>query len=329
MSNKNKDISMIDKIIEILKERDNFLIVSHKSPDGDTIGANFALTASLLKLGKDVVSFCDNNLPFEYQFLLDDRIPFITETELILNRKFEVMIMVDCSDSGRLSMFQEFRSNSEILINIDHHRTNDNFGNINLVYPNYSSTGEIVFEILKNGKFYVDKYIATAIYTAILTDTGSFRYSNTNPTTFKVASELLEYGINCWEIAEKVYENKPYKRILLLRDALNSLSLSDNKKVAIMTLHKNIMDKYDATGEDTDGFVNIGRSIAGVEISILIREEKNGCKLSFRSRGNLDVAEIAKRLNGGGHKNAAGAFIEKTADEVESIIKELIKSYGY
>lgn len=317
----------MNKIIQTLKNNNKFLIISHKNPDGDTIGANFGLYLSLTKAGKEVVSYCDSELPYEFKFLLNYGINFTSSFEDILDNNFDVVVMVDCADSGRVKEFSKIKSNCKTLINIDHHITNNNFGDLNLVQPEKSSTGEIIFNVLKKGDFPINRNIAIPLYVAVVTDTGSFRYSNTTPETFIVASELISYGFNAYEITEKIYESKPYKRILLLREALNNLYLSDNKKVAVMTLSKDILKKYNASYDDTDGFVNYGRSIDGVEISIFIKEQDDGCKLSFRSKGNIDVTEIALKFDGGGHRNAAGAFVatdlKNTVKKINSVLKEL------
>ena len=318
---------MIDRIVKKINIAKTILIVSHKNPDGDTLGANFGLALSLIEKGKNVISYCDSSIPFEYRFLLKDRISFTNRIDTI-NEFFDVIIFVDCGDQYRTLFFDKIRNLSKCIINIDHHKTNSNFGDINLVKYDESSTGEIIFDLLIEGNLPVNKDIAECLYTAIITDTGSFRYSNTTEKTFITASNLMKYGINSWDISEKIYENKPLKRIFIMKEALNSLVISENKKVAIMVIKKELLKKYSATSEDTDGLVNIGRSIQGVEFSIFIREEDNGCKISFRSKGNLDVAGFAKEIGGGGHKNAAGAFIKEPLKVAENKIMEIIKKHG-
>ncbi len=319
----------MNKILETFKTSNNFLIISHKNPDGDTIGANFGLHLCLKALNKSVISYCDSELPFEFKFLLDFGIEFTNNSESILLKKFDTVIMVDCADNKRVRDFEKIRENCNTLINIDHHVTNNNFGDLNLVQPEKSSTGEIIYNILKQGGLPLNKDIAIPLYVAVVTDTGSFRYSNTTPETFKVAAELISFGINAYEITEKIYESKPYKRILLLKEALNNLYLSKNKKVAVMILRKDILKKYNATYDDTDGFVNYGRSIAGVEISIFIKEEEDGCKLSFRSKGNLDVTKIAVKFGGGGHRNAAGAFVNMNLKSIQEKLDKILRDMEF
>ena len=318
---------MIEKILEKINISKKILIVSHKNPDGDTLGANFGLALSLIEKGKEVISYCDSPVPSEYQFLLKEKINFTTDIECV-DEVFNVTIFVDCGDRYRTLFFDKIRGLSECIINIDHHKTNSNFGDMNLVKFNESSTGEIIFDLLIKGNLPVNKNIAECLYTAIITDTGSFRYSNTNHKTFVTAANLMKYGINSWDISEKIYENKPLKRILIMKEALNSLVISKNKKVAIMVVEKEILKKYNATSEDTDGIVNIGRSIQGIEFSVFIREEDNGCKISFRSKGNLDVSSFAKEIGGGGHRNAAGAFVNESLEVAKNIIMEIVKKYG-
>ena len=319
----------MNKIIEILKNSKSVLIISHKNPDGDTIGANFGLHLSLKELGKNVMSYCDSDIPYEFRFLKNMGVKFTNNLKNILKDNYDSVVMVDCADSGRVADFDKIKELTKNLINIDHHITNNNFGDFNLVEPEKSSTGEIIFNILKKGNFPINKNIATNLYVAVVTDTGSFRYSNTKPETFLVASELLAYGINAYEVTEKIYESIPYKRILLLKEALNNLYLSENKKVAVMTLKKEVLKKFNASYDDTDGFVNYGRSIDGVEISIFIKEQDNGCKLSFRSKGNIDVSVLSQKFGGGGHKNAAGAFVDFTLEETIKKINGILYELGF
>ncbi len=320
---------LLKKIGEVINSNHSFLIISHKNPDGDTIGSNFALSESLTIEGKDVISYCENDVPEDFKFLLNENINFTNKVDDFSNKKFDVTIAVDGSDKKRFSEFDSIKLSSKIIINIDHHKTNEYFGDYNYVDVDACSTASIIYDLINILNFKINLNIAKSIYTGIITDTGSFRYSNTNKRTFKIASELMEYGINAWEIAEKIYENIPYKRIRLLSEALNNLYLTANNKIAIMSVTKNTLKKYNATYEDTDGFVNYGRSIKGVELSIFIREEDNGCKLSFRSKGNIDASKLAEKFGGGGHFNAAGAFIEKPLDEVLKIINNTISSKNY
>ena len=320
---KNNDLKEISE--KILNSK-SFLIASHKNPDGDTIGANFALSEALKIYGKDVISYCENKVPEDFEFLLNENINFTCKISNLDNKKFDVFIAVDASDTKRFSEFEKLKALSDFIINIDHHKTNEFFGDLNYVDIKASATAEIIFNLLKILNFKINQNIAKSIYTGIITDTGSFRYSNTTSETFKIASELMNYGIDAWDIAEKIYENIPYKRIKLLSEALSSLYLTANNKIAILCLNRDILTKYNATYEDTDGFVNYGRSIKGVELSIFIREEENGCKLSFRSKGNIDASKLAEQFGGGGHFNAGGAFVNKPLHEVVKLIDNIITS---
>ena len=316
----------LKKIVNIIESHNSFIIASHKNPDGDTIGANFALSEVLKLKGKNVISYCENDVPEDFKFLLNSNIKFNNEVEKISNQKYDILIAVDASDENRFSEFRKLKSLCKLVINIDHHKTNDFFGDFNYVDLKASATAEIIYELIKIMDSTITLNIAKSIYTGIITDTGSFRYSNTTAKTFRIAAELMEYGIDAWDIAEKIYENIPYKRIKLLSEALSTLYLTANNKIAIMCVNKETLKKYNATYEDTDGFVNYGRSIKGVELSILIREEDNGCKLSFRSKGYVDASKLAEKFGGGGHFNAAGAFIEKPMKDTLKIINHIIEN---
>ncbi len=312
-----------DSLTEIthkILENHTFIIASHKNPDGDTIGSNFALSEALNINGKYAISYCEHKIPENFNFLKNENIKFIDDLNQINGENFDVLICVDASDPNRFTEFEKIKKISKLIINIDHHKTNNFFGNYNYVDLKASATAEIIYDLLCNLKFEITKNIAKSIYTGIITDTGSFRYSNTTPKAFKISAKLLQTGIDAWEISEYIYENQPLRKIKLLTEALQTLQLIANDKIALMSVSKEMLAKYNATYEDTDGFVNYGRSIKGVELSIFIREEENGCKLSFRSKGNIDASKLAEMFGGGGHFNAAGAFIEKPLNEALKII---------
>ncbi len=315
----------LKEIAKKVLDSSTIIIASHKNPDGDTIGSNFALAEILNLNGKKVISYCEHKVPEDFKFLLNENIIFTHKIEDISKDKYDLFIAVDASDIKRFSEFETLKSVSKIIINIDHHRTNEFFGDYNYVDLKASATAEIIYYLIKVMNYDITLNVAKSLYTGIITDTGSFRYSNTTPRTFKIVSELMEYGINAWDIAEKIYENIPFKRIKLLSEALQTLYLTSNDKIAVMCINKEILKKYNATYEDTDGFVNYGRSIKGVELSIFIREEDEGCKLSFRSKGNVDASNLAKFFGGGGHFNAAGAFVPLHLNDVIKKVNEIIK----
>ncbi len=305
---------MINDAANILKWKSDFLITTHISPDGDALGSVAALAASIKKLGKNATIFMKDNVPEEYSFL-----PELENKHTIIPAKhYDAVIVVDCGSIERVdSDFLEFK-NYDVLINIDHHKSNTNFGNINIVDKDASSAGVLVYKVLKAAGVSLDLDTATAIYTTILVDTGSFRYSNANAEAFKIASELIDSGVNAWDVAGSVYENQSLIRINLLKLVLAEMEIHIDEGFASMTITQDMLKKANADFDVTDGFINFARSIKGVEVALQFKQlgtEKY--KLSMRSKGNVDVSEIAENFGGGGHKNAAGCYLDGDIDSVK------------
>jgi phosphoesterase RecJ-like protein len=236
---------------------------------------------------------------------------------------------VDCGQITRLGKaFLEFNRRGT-LINIDHHVSNDNFGDINIVIPEASAAGEIIFDLLKAAGMEITPEIATNLYVAIHTDTGSFRYSSATTGSFVKAGELVRLGADPREVAVKVYENYPEKKFKLLGMVLNTLELVEvglNGKVATVVVTLDMMNRAGADKADADGFVNYARSIEGVEVGVLLREcGPEAYKISFRSKGNIDVSAVAQAFGGGGHINASGCNIEGSLEEVKKKVVDLLR----
>jgi phosphoesterase RecJ-like protein len=206
----------------------------------------------------------------------------------------------------------------DAFINIDHHLSCEEFGKYNLIDSTASATGALIYRIIRGAGHPINFEIALCIYTAIITDTGSFRYSNSNPEAFAIAGEMIAAGVNAWDVAENLYESQPRKRLELLSQVLPTLVFSSRGDVASLTV---MLDMYDRTGtgpELTDGFINYPRSVRGVEVSLLFREIKPGSwKIGFRSKGKVDVAALAAAFGGGGHHNAAGCNLDGDLAEVK------------
>jgi len=213
-----------------------------------------------------------------------------------------------------------------MIINIDHHVTNQRFGHLNYVDDTASATGEIVFGLLKELGVEIDYHIAEALYVAISADTGSFKFENTTSQTHQVISSLLESGINPGVISQKIFDERPYTYYILLKEALSTLELYESRTVAVMVLSKDIRERSGATTDDLEGIVNFSRNIEGIELGILFYVESDSeVKVGFRSR-NLDASELAGRLNGGGHIRAAGCRMNGDFESVkERVMAEALK----
>lgn len=311
---------MIDKIVEELKGKNSFLIVSHINPDGDAIGSELALAWGLKSIGKKVAVFNQDRVPDIVTFL-----PGSSEIvhELSDKEEFDVAIVVDCGTPKQLGeKFNAFKGYKKLL-NIDHHFTNLNFADMVFMDSDASATGALIYRILKKMQVKITRDIAICIYTTIMVDTGSFHYGNSNPEAFSIAGEMVDLGVEPWVVAENLYESQPEGRIRLLSLALNTLSTHYNGKIGFIMVSS---DMYKATGtnaEDTDGIVNYARSLKGVEVAIFLREiSQDKYKASLRSKGRIDVTKVASRFDGGGHVNAAGCVLTGSLAEVKKQLVE-------
>lgn len=286
----------------------SFLISSHKHPEGDAIGSMLALGLALKDLQKEVWLLNQDPVP--------ENLSFLPGAESITphapaNSSFDVILAVDCGDKTRLG--EEFSKISRWgkIINIDHHISNSYFGDINLVDVEASSTAEIIYDLLQKIKVPFKANIAENIYVGILTDTGSFHYANTSAKAFQVARECLRAGVDPGKVAEKIYENQPLSRLRLLALVLETLEVQAAGQISLVVVTQKMMEETGATPDQTEDLVNFPRSLKGTEVALLFREINYGqYRVSLRSRGKINVAQIATEFQGGGHPNAAGCTVE-------------------
>ncbi|MBC8018456.1 MAG: bifunctional oligoribonuclease/PAP phosphatase NrnA [Verrucomicrobia bacterium] len=311
----------LQKIVEEIRNNQSFLLTSHEGPDGDAVGSTLALASILRKIGKDVYVHFRDPIPELYGFL-----PGVdTIFAAIPDRDFDVAFVLDIGELRRAG--NEFSCFKRIgkTINLDHHLACENFGIHNLIDPSAAATGVLVYRIASALGYHFDVETALCLYVSIITDTGSFRYSNANREAFTIAGEMIESGVNAWDVAEQLYENQPRKRLELLARCLPTLEVIKGGLAASVTV---TLDMYAATGADaelTDGFVNYPRSIRGVEVAIFFRQLiESKVKVSFRSKGKVNVAVFSAALGGGGHHNAAGCSVDGTLDEVKARVYALM-----
>ncbi|MBI1921082.1 MAG: DHH family phosphoesterase [Geobacter sp.] len=303
----------LKSIVEEIRKGSAFLIASHESPDGDAIGASLALANYLVGLGKEVAIHNPDPVPELYSFLpMADRF-----SPAIPDREFDAAFVLDIGEYRRTGkVFGEFKRYGK-YINIDHHLMSDPFGAINLIDPKASATGALIHRIIKAAGDSIDYATALCIYTAVITDTGSFHYSNSDQEAFNVAGEMVMLGVDAWDVAERLYESQPRQRMELLALVLATLNISPRGDFASITVTLDMYDKSCATAELTDGFINYPRSIKGVEVAIFFRQLKADLyKVGFRSKGKVNVAALSAAFGGGGHHNAAGCTIAGSIDEV-------------
>lgn len=313
---------MIKRIIEEIDAHNSFLITTHEGPDGDAVGSSLALANYLTQLGKDVTVYLCDEVPDIFQFL-----PLAKNVvQQLPDRSYDICFVLDVGEFKRAGKAIVNCQSIASFINIDHHLNCENFGAINYVDTTACATGALIFRILEEARHPIDYDIALCIYTAVITDTGSFRYSNANPEAFNIAGKMVEKGINAWSVAEKLYESQPQNRLQLLALALATLSFSTCGDYASIAVTLDMYEKSNATAELTDGFINYPRSIRGVEVAIFFREIKKGLfKVGFRSKGKVDVSALASAFSGGGHHNAAGCTVEGTLIDVKHKVFTLLE----
>jgi phosphoesterase RecJ-like protein len=295
------------KIAEAIRAGQTFLISSHTNPEGDAIGSVLALSLGLKSLGKEVQVLNQDPVPEMLMFL-----PGVEDVthQVIASRRFDVSFALDCGDPERLGNALPGIKQADKIINIDHHTGNSHFGDLNLIDPAASSTAEIIYDLLRAIPIEFTKPIAENIYTGILTDTGSFRYSNTSVKAFRIAQSCLVAGVDPRELAQKIYETQPLARLRLLRLALGTLEVTAEGRIGSMTVSRKMIEESGASVDLTEDFINYPRSLKGIEVAVLFREiSSEEYRVSFRSRGRVNVAEIAREFRGGGHPNAAGCTV--------------------
>lgn len=318
----------MDSIISQIKNSHRIVVISHTNPDGDAIGSLIATGLSLKALNKKTTLYNESPIPAVYRFL-----PKVHQVVRKLDKTdYDLAIVLDCSNLERIGTAVSVVNRIPLIVNIDHHITNTHFGHIQLIDTSACATSEIVYWLIKQMNIPLDKFIATAIYTGILTDTGSFRFSNTNKAAFAICREMLDLGVDPYDISQHVYGTYSLGRIKLLNLALDSIEISNNGKVSIMTLTKDMFVETHTQPEDGDGLINYAKRIQDIKVAALIQEHHNGngpsenhnmYHVSLRSDGSVDVATIASMFGGGGHSSAAGFNIESTLSKIKSIILNL------
>jgi phosphoesterase RecJ-like protein len=311
---------MIESILQLIQQNQTFLIASHESPDGDAIGSTLALSSLLREMGKEVVAYNRHRPPLEYAFLPG----FATiVSELHDAARFDVGFVLDAGELRRAGRW--IKNSCRKLVNIDHHPCSEDFGDVYYVDTEACATAVLIYRILQAAEHPLSLDTATCIYTAILSDTGSFRYSNANPEAFRVAGDMVRTGVDPWSIASGLYESQEEERLCLLGMALSTLHVSACGRYASLAVTQEMYDKSGAREEHTDRFVNYPRSIRGVEVAIFFRQlEQNTFKVGFRSKGNIDVGALARAMHGGGHHNAAGATVDGDLETVRKRVYDKV-----
>lgn len=320
----NQYAQQLKEAAAFIRNHDDFLVVSHMQPDGDAAGSTFAAAWMLHSLGKQFTVINEGLMPEKFMYMAGP-LPIINYELTPPERKFGCIISVDCADFGRIGKVHEIFETNALLLNVDHHATNDLFGQTNLVRVEAAATVEVLYDLAVELSVPFNNELNVCIYSGLLTDTGGFRYSNTSPKVLKIAADLLDRGVQGHELAERLLETMTYGQVSLLKKSLNTLSFAHDKRVAWLSVTLDDLTTTEASNEDMDGLVHYARNVEGVEVGLLFKEKKPGViKVSLRSSGNADVAEIAMRFGGGGHVKAAGCTIMGSMEEaVERIVREV------
>lgn len=309
----------LSKFKYIIKTHSIFFLTVHQNPDADAVGSMIATYIYLKKLGKKVYMFSSDPIP--------ENLKILKYSNLIKNsldkKEFDVGIFFECSTISRAGeKLNELKFKK--IINIDHHKTAQKFGDVNILNFSISSTSEIMWFIFKYLKHRINKYQAECLYSGIVTDTGKFHYSQTTSQTHRIAAELLDLKIPFSKLNDNFFMTKSFGNLKLLGRALESMTIKENE-IAVMQLIQKDFKDFNAKFQDSENIINYGLMLKNVKVSVLIKEDKDKFHVTFRSKGNIDVSKIASYFGGGGHKNASGCKISKAKyRESEKIINAII-----
>ncbi|MGB8510497.1 MAG: bifunctional oligoribonuclease/PAP phosphatase NrnA [Pyrinomonadaceae bacterium] len=310
---------MLSQVVELIESKRRFAITSHIRPDGDSLGSSLGLYWLLRALDKEPeVIMCDP-VPHAYQKLPGADAVRVTPG---VDRPYDAVFVIECSDITRPGLID---LDKQFVVNIDHHSTTALFGTINWIDSTASAVGEMIYNLCKAIGVRVTKEIAECVYTALVTDTGSFHFSNTTERTFKVASELVRAGVKPAKISQAVFSNYPWSKIELMSKVLSTIRRDPTGRVAWLRQTMEMQERTGASDQDADGFVNYPLSCGEVEAVAFLKESEPGVyRVSLRSKGDVNVARIAEKFAGGGHRNASGCTIEGSWDEAESALVGLL-----
>ncbi len=313
---------MLSQVVELIESKRRFAITSHVRPDGDSLGSSLGLYWLLRALDKEPEVIMRDPVPHAYQKLPGAEAVRVTPS---VDRPYDAVFVIECSDIDRPGLVD---LEKQFVVNIDHHSTTALFGTINWIDSTASAVGEMVYNLCKAIGVRVTREIAECVYTALVTDTGSFHYSNTTERTFKVASELVRAGVKPAKVSQAVFGNYPWSKIELTSRVLATVRRDASGRVAWLQQTQEMQERAGASDEDGDGLVNYPLSCGEVEAVAFFKESKPGeYRVSLRSKCDVNVARIAEQFGGGGHRNAAGCTFRGTIEEAElALVAPLIEA---
>jgi phosphoesterase RecJ-like protein len=324
------DQPTLQQIQSILHNGKKFLLTTHVNADGDGIGSEIALAGYIRDLGKQAHVFNHNPVPENFEFLdpFGEITLFDPQQHSDLVRSMDAVFILDISDWARLrELGKLLQTLSTTKICIDHHPLEGRFGDIAIISPEASSTGEMIYELLARLGARFQGKMVEALYTAVLTDTGSFRFSNTNARAHEIAADLISRGVKPHLIYQEIYEKQPINKMRLLGQILSNLNFARNSRLVWFTVTQDMLRATGTQPRDTEGFADFPRGIDGVELCLMFMETEDGkVKISFRSKGRLVINGLANRFGGGGHPYASGALVKGTLQEVVPQVVEEAKA---
>jgi len=312
------------RVAEAVRAHDRFLITTHENPDGDSLGSILAMKLALEQLGKDGVMYLSGEtpLPTEYRFMPLEGV----RRSLPDDAAERVVLALDCANERRIGPDETLLDRSPLVIDIDHHHDNSRFGDVNVIVPTASSTGEVLRDLFHELDVKLTPEIAEALYIALVTDTGRFQYANTTPKTLRVAAELVECGADVHRVFQVVYENVAFAKLKLLARALEHARVYEGGRMIVSHLERSDFEAAGAAEPFSEGIIDYLRAVEGAEIAALIREppSQNGPlrRVSLRTRAeDIDVSAIARKSGGGGHRQAAGFSSESSVEEITDFVR--------
>ena len=295
----------IRRIVQLMKDATSVAILSHINMDGDAIGSSLGLMLALRKMGKHAVTYIEEEIPDRFDFWRD------VDGVIMYNGSCEddhdLLVVVDVADRKLLGRREDMLDQIRVSISVDHHALHCAYSDNRYLRADAAAAGELVYDIIERMGVEMDLDIATCLYVAISTDTGRFKFDSTTPTTHMIASKLLEYGVDSNWLSNKVFDESSKERTKLIAEAISTLRMYSSDRIATMYITRDMLNKVGAKDSDAEGIIDFAINIRGVEVGVIIREKADGSvKASLRSKSFVDVAEIASRFGGGGHKKASG-----------------------
>ena len=312
-------MSGISDLARWLAAASDVAVVTHVHPDGDALGTSGALVRALTRMGKRAACLCDDPAPHNLAFLpvevyQPENVPFAPRYVLVC----------DAGSEDRIGRCAGLLSSADGAATLDHHGTSQGIGDVRVIDGGAAATGVLALALIHELGVEPDRDMAALLYAAVATDTGNFSFRNTNPAAMRAAAECLEAGIDLDDMNFRLFRARRMQKTRLIGAAIDGMSFLMEGRLAVIRVDRAMLDRCGAASEDIDTIVNFGMDTEGVQVSMLIEQRGDAVKASLRSRGDIDVAALAKKLGGGGHKNAAGATLEGTMAEVETLLVRMI-----